>query len=45
MLFGTYDNIVYSIGNITNIRIIIPFVIGTIVRVILLVKVVDYLFR
>ena len=45
MLFGTYDIIVYSIGNITNIRIIIPFVIGTIVTVILLVKVVDYLFR
>ena len=45
MLFGTYDIIVYSIGNITNIRIIIPFVIGIIVTVILLVKVVDYLFR
>ena len=45
MLFGTYDIIVYSIGNITNIRIIIPFVIGVIVTVILLVKVVDYLFR
>ena len=42
---GTYDIIVYSIGNITNIRIIIPFVIGVIVTVILLVKVVDYLFR
>ena len=34
-----------AIGSITNIRIIIPFVIGVIVTVILLVKVVDYLFR
>ena len=45
MLFGTYDIIIYSVGNVTNIRIIIPFVIGSVVAVILLVKIVDYLFR
>lgn len=28
MLFGTYDIIVYSIGNITNIRIIIPLLLA-----------------
>lgn len=45
MILGTYDIIIYSIGNIMNIRIIIPFVIGIIVGMILFIKIVDYLFK
>lgn len=45
MIVGTYDSIVYSIGNITNFKIIFPFIIGIILFILLFVKLVDYLFR
>lgn len=45
MIVGTYDQIVYSIGNITNIKLIITFSISTIIFILLLVKIVEYLFR
>lgn len=45
MIVGTYDQIVYSIGNITNIKLIITFSISTIIFILLLMKIVEYLFR
>ena len=52
MSIGTYKSIVTCIGNIMNIslimdnlRIIVPFGIGTIIGTIIVVKVVDYMFR
>lgn len=45
MIVGTYDSIVYSIGNLTNFKIIFPFIIGIILFILLFVKLVDYLFR
>lgn len=45
MIIGTYDQIVYSIGNITNIKLIITFAISTIIFILLLMKIVEYLFR
>lgn len=45
MIVGTYDQIVYSIGNITNIKLIITFFISTIIFILLLMKIVEYLFR
>lgn len=45
MIIGTYDQIVYSIGNITNIKLIITFSISTIIFILLLMKIVEYLFR
>lgn len=45
MIVGTYDSIVYSIGNLTNFKIIFPFIIGIILFILLFVKLVNYLFR
>ena len=45
MIVGTYDQVVYSIGNITNIKLIITFSISTIIFILLLMKIVEYLFR
>ena len=52
MSMGTYKIIVTCIGNITNIylfmnslKIIVPFGIGTIIGIIIIIKVVDYLFK
>lgn len=45
MIVGTYDSIVYSIGNLTNFKIIFSFIIGIILFILLFVKLVDYLFR
>lgn len=45
MIVGTYDQIVYSIGNITNIKLIMTFSISTIIFILLLMKIVEYLFR
>lgn len=45
MIVGTYDQIVYSIGNITNIKLIITFSISAIIFILLLMKIVEYLFR
>ena len=45
MTIGTYKIIISSIANITNIKIIVPFIIGTIVGLLIVVKIIDYLFK
>lgn len=45
MVMGTYDIIVYSIGNLINIKLLIPFIIGLIFGLYLVVKIINYLFR
>lgn len=45
MIIGTYNSIIYSIGNITNIKIMIPFIIGIGIGIITFIKLVDYLFK
>lgn len=52
MIVGTYDIIISSISNITNIsiitsnlKIIIPFAIGLVIGIITMVKTIDYLFK
>lgn len=45
MIVGTYNIIIYSVGNITNIKILIPFILGTIISIIILIKVVDKILK
>jgi len=52
MIIGTYENIISSISNLTNIsitiknlNILIPYTIGMILGIIVVVKIMDYLFK
>lgn len=52
MIIGTYNIIISSIGNITNIaniliniKIIIPFTLGLVLGIILLIKIINYLLK
>ena len=45
MTIGTYKIIISSIANINNLKIIVPFIIGTILGLLIVVKVIDYLFK
>lgn len=45
MVMGTYNNVINSIGNFDNIRILIPFVIGLGIGLIVVVKIIDCLFK
>lgn len=45
MVIGTYDSIVYSIGNLININILIPFAIGIIFGLYFVVKIINFLFK
>lgn len=45
MVIGTYDIIVYSIGNLTNMKIMVPFAIGVIFGIYSIVKIINYLFH
>ena len=45
MTIGTYKIIISSIANITNIKILVPFIIGTILGLLVVVKIIDYLFK
>lgn len=45
MVIGTYDIIVYSIGNLNNIKILFPFAIGMIIGLYLVVIIMNYLFK
>lgn len=45
MILGTYDSVITAIGNLNNIRVLIPFGIGLFIGIIVMVKVIDYLFR
>ena len=44
MTIGTYKIVISSIANIDNMKIIVPFIIGTILGLLLVVKIIDYLF-
>ena len=44
MILGTYDNIISAIGDFNNIRILIPFSIGLFMGIIIVVKIINYLF-
>lgn len=45
MTIGTYKIIISSIANITNLKIIVPFIIGTILGLLIIVKIIGYLFK
>ena len=45
MVLGTYNTIIYSIGNLTNLAILIPFLIGIILGLYFIVKIINYLFK
>lgn len=45
MVMGTYNTIINSIGNFDNIKILIPFAIGFTIGIIIVIKVINYLFR
>lgn len=45
MIIGTYDDVITAIGNLNNLKVIIPFCIGLFIGLIVVVKIVDYLFR
>ena len=45
MIIGTYDSIIYAVGNITNIRLLIPFILGMFISLVLFIKLIDYLFN
>lgn len=44
MIMGTYNSVISAIGNFDNVRILIPFVIGFIFGLLIVVKVINYLF-
>lgn len=44
MIVGTYNNVINAIGNLDNIKILIPFAIGFFVGLLLMVKLINYLF-
>jgi len=44
MVIGTYNTIIFSIGNLTNFNILIPFCFGFVVGLFVIVKIVNYLF-
>ena len=52
MILGTYNIIISSIGNITdistiltNIKVIIPFILGLLLGIIFLIQIIDYLLK
>ena len=45
MIIGTYDSIIYAVGNITNIKLLIPFILGMFISLVLFIKLIDYLFN
>jgi putative membrane protein len=45
MVIGTYNTIVDSVGNLNNIKILIPFTIGIILGLYFVVKLINYLFK
>lgn len=45
MVMGTYNNVVTAIGNFNNFRILIPFSIGFCIGLIIIVRLVNYLFN
>lgn len=45
MTVGTYKIIISSLASLSNIKIIIPFCIGTIIGLLSIIKIIDYLFK
>lgn len=45
MIIGTYDSIIYAVGNVTNIKLLIPFILGILISLLLLIRLIDYLFN
>lgn len=45
MIMGTYNCVIDSIGNFNNIKILVPFAIGLGVGLIVVVKIINYLFN
>ena len=45
MTVGTYKIIISSLASLSNIKVIIPFGIGTIIGLLLVIKIMDYLFK
>lgn len=45
MVMGTYNTVISSIGNLSDIMVLIPFGIGLIIGLIVIVKIIDYLFK
>lgn len=45
MVMGTYNTVITSIGNLDNVRVLIPFAIGLIIGLIIVVKIINYLFK
>jgi len=45
MIMGTYNTVITAIGNLNNIYILIPFGVGFIIGLIIVVKVIDLLFK
>lgn len=45
MVMGTYNIIIFSLGNMVNLKIMIIFVIGILVGTFLTIKVINYLFK
>jgi len=44
MIMGTYNTVIAAIGNFSNIKILIPFGIGLFIGLIIVVKIINYLF-
>ncbi len=45
MIMGTYNLIISAIGNLNNIKILIPFIMGLGIGLILIIKIINYLLK
>jgi len=45
MVMGTYNTVITSIGNLSDVRVLIPFGFGLVLGLIVVVKIINYLFK
>ena len=45
MIMGTYSSVIGAIGNIDNTNILIPFIIGTLIGILITVRIINFLFK
>ena len=45
MVMGTYNIVITSIGNLNNIKVLLPFSVGLFIGLIVVVKIISYLFK
>ncbi len=45
MIMGTYNSVIAAIGNLDNIKILIPFGIGMVIGILITVRIINYLFK